>query len=866
MLKKFQISNNQEKYCNDISNLSSVKTQNFSTYNNSKNNNSMLYKNDKSPDYYINNPTSNDSVLNSNLLANELSDSNHRKNFFNKNSLNDFEKVNIRSEIDSISKNNSKYLESDDTNNYQDLILNNINANKKISFINPRKISPQIKTDFIINNSDISYENKNNIYNKNNNPQIIKYSKIKNLNAPSDIRKSNNIRTNFITENVDENVLICTKTDKNNSFAKPSLSPILFPITNKNTTKKKIDYKHDLNNSIHTPTKLFQIPPLNFSNKIECKAGKREEKLIKSPLKNDIYNGIQNNFNSNVNESFIKINQAMKNDLSCNLNFRNSIKEKNFQNGLKNTNTPINISRNSPQFRKILNPKIRIVSRNMDEKVYMNTEISEEKNFNYQNIINNSNNDKIKDYNTSSEIIKFNERHIKDSNQSNMIINNVNEDVFIDKNDTNGKNIYRSSNIEKPCSKIMDMLIKNNENFKKNLDDEIIKNSTKTNYSNKEVNITLNNQVRENLIKQKETLVSKEKLDSNSKKEIDKNVQDYYEQSLNSNTNEPIIKPLINNKKEQDSSRHSKINNKNENEDTKNIQNDQNKINNDLDKKILENENLRNNIELEKTEKNFILDHINSNGSNFNVKQKNSNDVISITSKEAILDQNDSNLIYIKKSSKLSSQNDYVISDSNEIEEIEISGKLISRENSISTSKKHFVLLSQTSLKEKNEESNVLKINININKGSNFSLKNNLIRENSNNIDSGVSLNDNDDLKKINNKLNQKIKLESDKEDTSKKNQNKEILEAERLKIENLIKNLENVQHQNDINDNNCQNENILIEESRCINNKIKDNLNICNIHNIYDKLFDFLKSQNNILNNNKNNFGAFKEVIINKY
>lgn len=769
----------------------------------------MIHANDKSLDNYIKNPISNDSVLNINLFGNDLSNSTHKINSTNINSLSEFEKLTNYKNIDSQTKNSSKYLETEESNytnnhlnintnlnkqmkinNFHEVNLSNENAFRKIDLNKLGRISlnnqgrnmPDLNNKFMLNylETDTEINNTSSEYGQ---PNISKFSKIKNFYSRNNFSKINDRSTDLINK-TEADLIMNSNNIKKNALLRRPYSPFLLPKTNKISNSKNIQFSYNINNSIHTPTKLFQIPVFHKDfNKIgENINNKKKEKNNLSPKKDD---------NSNNNYNF------------PNINFSNSIKNRILQKSIINSNTPNNLSMEFNDFKKIINPKIRIVSRNMDERAYYNSQTVNDK---------------------KNNITEDNNRYI---NKTTPFSLEDNKDTKIYNFEVNNKNYYKLEKDHSQNNKLNNLNylnpLEHNDNF-------LLQERQTFNSYNDFENISSNNNDNKNNI-------INNVLKSESKKEVKESSKN------SSNISEDLENP--NTKSE---SQNEKKFNSNENVNNcfncnKNLQSNYN--HNEKGKK---NDTKKENIlPINRSEEDREMAF--NVGSNYN---RNFNDIVSTTSKEAILDENDANLAFINKSSKNSSQKDYVISDSNEVEEIEISGKLISMDYSNSTLKKKSS--TNNSLRDKNDKLNSLNKK---NKGSNYSLKNNLVNQASNNnIESKVSILDISGLK--NSSLNPLFNNKDSQKEFLKSNLNKVISKEDKIKIENLIRNLDSKID--------SRNRNFNSNDNSLKNLNVQDN-KIEREREIVEKNDEFKTThKSNSLNNRNGSFGVFKEVFIFKF
>jgi hypothetical protein len=713
--------NNHENYCNELSDLSSIK------------NNTFLYKkkysnphiNDKSLDNYIRNPISNDSALNINLFGNDLSESNQKINLTNINSLCDLEKLNNFKNIDSGTKNSSKYLETEYSNynnpqnftskinknlkinNFNGYNFNNDNPYKRVdlnsqnykfgrkSLLIQGRNRQDIHNKFILSNLDTDTE-MNYSSSENGHPKISKFSKfskMKNFYSKNNFCKMDDINSNFINQTETNSMMYCY----NNELRKPSHSPILIPLTNQNINTKKINYNYNLNNSINTPTKLFHIPGFKMSNNIDKDINKTSQ-------------------NENFSNKFNLNNADMKKQNITNLNFSNSIRKRILQNSIKNSDMPIYKSKDLNDYKKIINPKIRIVSRNIEGKgSYKSQTFNEQKDI--QEMDNNFINRTIPLPQEEKEKKLF--------------------DIYKDQN-TNLYNEVRGDN-ENYLSNVIS--IEKENNVVSNFIDKrpsFNNNDDKNKYINSDENLNCG------LENESNKMIKESRKDASTIKENYKNdSRNENQDTMYINTNENFnaccnCKTLPKNLSQKE---------KNESEESKKENNHANNRNED-DKEMT-----------------FNM------GNNY---KKIFNDIVSAASKEALLDEIDTNLAFMNKSSKNSSQKDFIISDSNDVEEFEISGKLITMDYSTLKKKSS----PQNSLKEKNDK----------NKGSNYYLRNNVINQISNNIESKLSILDISGLKNSNS--NPKVIRKDSDKDIMKNNMSNKMPTEDKIKIENLLKNL----------------------------------------------------------------------------
>jgi len=430
----------------------------------------------------------------------------------------------------------------------------------------------------------------------------------------------------------------------------------------------------------------------------------------------DTYKTSQNeNFNDKLNLN----NADIKKKNITNLNFSNSIRKRILRNSIKNSDMPIDKSKDLNDYKKIINPKIRIVSRNIEEKGSYKSQT-----FNEQKNIQEMNNNFIN--RTTPPPQEEKEKKVLDiyKDQNTKLCNEVrgdNENYLSNKISIEKENNVNSHFIDKRPS------FNNNEGNNK--------------YFNSDENLKFGLQIESN------KMIKESRKDASTIKENYKNHDT-----------------------------------RNENQDSNNINTNENfnaccncKI---LKKNLCQKEN--NESVVSKKENNYENNRIEDDkemtfnmGNNF---KKCFNDIVSAPSKEALLDETDTNLAFMNKSSKNSSQKDFIISDSNDVEEFEKSGKLITMDYSYSTLKKKFS--NPNSLKEKNDKK----------KGSNYSLSNNLINQISNNIESKLSILDINGLKNYNS--NPKVISKDSDKDIIKNNLSNKMTTEDKIKIENLLKNL----------------------------------------------------------------------------
>ncbi len=706
MLSKYLThSNNQKDYNNKITNISSIKNNNTII---NKNNYSIIHTNDRSLGNYLQNPISNDSVLNINLFENELSDSNQRINLTNINTISELAKFNNYKNIDSQTKNSSNYLETEESkynnalnincnlnkqlliNNFNEINLNNENGYKRID-LNRLNVNNKFMLNFLETDNEI-----NNTSSESGLPEISKFAKIKDFYSRNNLSKINDISASLINQTEGDLNQNSNNIEKNTSLDKQKYRSILLPMTNKNINSKKMQFSYNLNNFTQTPTKLFHIPEFK-------KVINKTEDSINIPNEN-------NKPNRSLIESPNRNYLSKHHHISPNLNFINSIKNRINQKSIKTSDTPTNIS-NDNDYKKKIHPKIRIISRNVEERDH-------------------------------SETINDKHKHDKITEINNSYKNGVTPISICNKTDQT-KNLY-TKETEKLNMDYLDQ-IKNS----KVQDTE--------SYNNNDENIYVNDKYNNHNSLKNQSMIKVYK----SNKEASNVVEEFNK-----------LDRKIETQKTTDF-----ISNENLNRSCnckKNLQDNQN-------------HNERDQIEDEKKE-NYIPYSRNDEDREitFNVSKdsnKNFTDNGSVTSKEAIFDENDSNIAFINKSSKNSSHKDYVISDSNDVE-IEISGKLISMDYSNSTLKKK--ASTNKSFSQKDDKINYLNSK---KRESKNSLKLFLANQVSNHIDSKVTILDISGLKNSNSNAQATIK-DSHKE-FLKANLNKNHCQDDKIEIENLIKNLD---------------------------------------------------------------------------
>lgn len=761
--------------------------------------------------------------MNINLFGNELSDSNQKINLTNINSLSEFEKLNLYKNIDSQNKNSSKYLETEDShfnnpiinstpnkqvkiNNFNEGNFSNANVYKmidgdthykrvdKINFYSKERNRPDIMND----NSDMRYQETeteiNNTSCEYGPLKISNYAKIKDFYSRNNKGKLIDISSNLINDNDEDIITNSNNIEKNNSLGRPNY-PFLFPLTNKNMNSNKIHFNFNVNNSINTPTKLFHNPAFRLENKIGENTTKiNDNNIVNSSLFDK----------SNFYSTSKRVNPLDKHIVS-NLNFNNSIKNRILQNSNKNPNVSPNNSKEFHDIKKIINPKIRIVSRNVNERANYDPHTANDKSINmtedFNSLINKTSPSLIEEKNTfniENNLVEESQVKNKDSD----------EKVYIQSKE---QNLQKASSFGKNSANYMEHS-STNKTPQDEKDSDDPNNYNCFNRNNININENLNNNFKnetKNINKESSknsSTIDEDYKNRDTKSEYQKKLQIHSNQDLNNNFN----------------SDKNIVNNQNQNEEDPKADS----------KKEYIRPHSRNEEEKEMT---FNV------GNNF---QKNFNDIVSTTSKEAILDENDANLAFINKSSKNSSQKDYVISDSNEVEEIEISGKLASMDYSSSTLKK--ISSPHNSLRDKIEKMNSTNTK---NIGSNCSLKNNLVNQASNYIDTKMTILDVSGLK-ICGSNSKFITKDSEKEMTMKSQFNKNISKEDKIKIDNLIRNLDKKLDSRNKNDQGQNNSNKDLN-AYGKNTEIKEKVN---------EMKTIFKS--NSLTNKTGSFGFFREVL----
>ena len=662
------------------------------TNNQNINNN---YNTEKSYEGYIKNPNNQDLKYNLNLFSNKINDYNNGYNVINDNlnSLYEYNNLHRIKKLDLTKKINKCYESEesrynidkenfevkginsenciDNNNNYKKIDnIKNCNNNKNIS-----RNSMNISSNHLINYMETDSDNN----------KYKQFSKLKNFYAKTKNNLINKTSNDIINDSKGEKSL----------FLKNSHSPIGLPISTKSINNKNIYYNYNLNNTLNTPTKLFEISNPKYIDK-------------------------------SLEKSYIK-NHNKINDKDENFDYSNSFKNKIFSN-YKYSN-----------YKKILNSKIRIVSRNMDEKLFTDNTNINDFCFSTKNNLNSSQNKNFTE-NTSN----FNTSGISDS-ETKLVYNE--------------KIIKKIISENKEIEFLKSSLIPNN----------IISNDT-------EFYLIKGSQEKKN----NENNSLFENIKENSNKIFEGKENSFITQESSSK-----ICPNCSN-------------------------NNSNKINeNNLVNKLDEEKNINFSNPENKVQDGNNLTKEEIKFDNFNIKVEN-------------------------KSSKDSSQKDFVISDSNnEIEEeMEISANFTSGKNSHS----HLTKINSENYSLKHLINENLKENSNNNSKKNLNIKNNNNINMNNNQDSRMTILNVTEIKKNSRK---KIDYENLKE--GKQGNLNEMSNEDKIKIENIIRNIDE------------NNRNQISPEKNIETQEDKKNLNKnCSRNNIQSKI-----------SNNFSNFQIFKEVNI---
>ncbi len=913
MLKKYSSNKNTNQdttYYNDMINLSgSFNNMNSMIRNQKMDSRIINSRNEKVA--YMRNPMRNDSAMNFNMNRNS-SDSINKINSTKINSNADSDKLGIikNFEINStnndngdktdINKSSSKYLESEESNNnnnYNKIILNNKNFNNRLKknlkltnynnynnlnidltnknlgvkgnfestnekdFRNLFNYNNSVKAEKIFNKNfnyqtDFSLnlvaeqENNLNLENGSMKNEESKYSKLKNFYAKNNLgmlKNLNNIsaidsniinNSNALAKAENEEISYTENTPinkigKTSFFTQSKISPLLVPISNKYSNNKSIYYNRNLDNSVHTPTKLFQLTNLKGEN-ILIKNNNNKKNEVESNVECNslLIKNLKNSRNKNIDLNEKNYSNFISNNTIKYMNTRDS-----YSFNKLNTSKQKIISKDYGDYKKIIIPKIRIVSRNNVEKT-----LNLENYFAEKNTKNEASciiNETFVNKTTNNNNINFEFNKERSSGNSNVNLNNknnklkncINENNQIAKaNDNSDNNFFTNQKSNK---------IKNEDKNKKEVKIHYaIQNTNNISVFNNDNYCNDSNFNHGNLYKNVN-------FDNNQIDSAKKNKNIYLQENLkelifDKNTLEKKVEKL-----DHLSNNH--------------LSNKESGIRSYIKDKISNYDNPKNNsspIEIIKESKNSLVDKLPEDN---NIK-KNYDGLIIHKTKDVMSDVNDSNIVCLNKSSKCSSQKDIIITDSNENEEIDISGKLISIDNSnTSLIKKNST---KNSLKEKPDDFNNLKINshqgetfIKENKGSNFSLKNNFLKENNTIIDSKVTILDINSFKNSNVNSKQKIGLESEKEILTK-----DITKEEKFNIDNLIKNLQVKNETVEIaKENNSKIVNYTIKVDSHINDT-NNSLNTIDEKNKKDEKNKNDKSKN-IINKKRGTFGMFKQV-----
>lgn len=449
----------------------------------------------KSIDFYSKPlPISNDLDFNFGYTSNEHSEPNGRFNLENINSILEREKFTRKKNIH-ISKNyeseesvlnnpntcinnkNEKFQSSEEKLLDNNLYANKINPscdsnilerilrmknNKSPSFnkINEFKITSNkntnmnISSNCIINMSnpliDLNHNEDN--YNNNSNSRNLnkqRFSKLNNFYTKSKINSSG---TNLTTT---DNDITIANTQEANSILRLKKASLPVPLSTMDVNHKKILFNYNLNNTQHTPTKLFQISHNNTTT-LNNSNNSYINRIVPKHIIND-----KNQTNSSIAD-------GNYNEIDSHLNFNSSIKNKILQ-----SCKPLKFSeiyqRDSNDNKKIINSKIKIISRDIDHNNSHHFNLSEEENNNHakQNKNNNiDNNDDLLNEKLNSKLKAEKNYSVINKNSETgqgEIINKVNS-KFNRIHESENKNLSNNNNYSSNKKVFKDQKEENKEN------------------------------------------------------------------------------------------------------------------------------------------------------------------------------------------------------------------------------------------------------------------------------------------------------------------------------------------------------------------------------------------------------------------